>query len=142
MIPTISALAAALIGDIHLHIPAELAEIPADIAHAVASGDTAPLRQHVAAALDDAVDLSGLPLVGGMAEEAQSQLATDLVDRIAGKVADGLTTGAVSVGGRSRALALQVVSSPEEAAAVLAMGPIWRMAHPALVRAARALQGA
>lgn len=135
----LNALVSSLVGDIRLTIPWDaLRAIPADVVAAFGSGDTAPLRAHVAEALDEAVDLSGVPVVGAMAEHEQQALAVALVDHVAATLGDGLTTGAMPLtGGRARKLAATVVNSKAEADAVLGMGPIWRATHPAMVAAAR-----
>lgn len=136
---SIPALAAAIAGRIDIRIPWDaIRDLPTDVVDAVATGDTTTLRAHVAEALDDAVDLSALPVIGAWAEEEQGKLAEalvgEVVDRTAEEIRAGLLQGRPS---KALRLAVAVVSSPEEAAAVLAMGPIWKALHPALVKAAR-----
>ena len=138
----IPALASALLGDIKLTVPwDEIHAIPADVLTALQGGDTAPLRTHVASALDKAIDLSAIPIVGKMAEREQAALAQELVDGAADHVTAALT-GAPMAHGTVSQLAGMIVDTPEQAAAVLAMGPIWKATHPALVAAARAIVAA
>lgn len=136
---TILLLAASLVGAVKVDVPWNLMrELPEEAVAAWESGDPEPLKDHIAQILDDAVDLSGVPHFGEMLEEEQTRLAASLVEVVFGLVEDRLRRGeSVRVPGRARALATKVVSSAEEAAAVLAMGRAWRALHPALVRAAR-----
>ena len=135
----LNALVSSLVGDIKIMIPWDaLRAIPADVVAAFGSGDTAPLRQHVAEALDEAVDLSGVPVVGAMAEREQEALAVALVDKVATTLGSDIASGSLPLtGGKARKLAATVVSTQAEAAAVLGMGPIWRATHPAMVKAAK-----
>ena len=135
----LNALVSSLLGEIRLTIPWDaLRAIPADVVAAVGSGDTAPLRQHVAEALDEAVDLSGVPVVGAMAEHEQEALSVAVVDHVAATLGADIASGSLPLtGGRARKLAATVVSTQDEADAVLGMGPIWRATHPAMVAAAR-----
>jgi len=136
----LNALVSSLLGEIKLTIPWDaLRAIPADVVAAVGSGDTAPLRQHVAEALDEAVDLSGVPVVGAMAEHEQEALAVAVVDHVAATLGADIASGSLPLtGGKARKLAATVVSTQDEADAVLGMGPIWRATHPAMVAAAKA----
>jgi hypothetical protein len=136
----LNALVLSLLGEIKITIPWDaLRAIPADVVAAVGSGDTAPLRQHVAEALDEAVDLSKVPLVGAMAEHEQEALAVAVVDHVAATLGADIASGALPLtGGKARRLAATVVSTQAEADAVLGMGPIWRATHPAMVAAAKA----
>lgn len=144
--PALSALASALLGKIRIEVPwADLLTIPADVAAALRDGDTAPLRAHAAEVLDKAVDLSGLPLVGALAEKDQAALSVAVVDEVAAQLGDKVAAGDHTVVASPRrvvALAATVVSSKEEAAVVMAMGPLWRATHPALVAAAKRVLGA
>lgn len=134
-----SDLVSQVLADIDLQIPwDEIKALPGDVLVALQGGDTAPLRSHVAEALDKAVDLSKIPVVGKMAESEQAALSAELVD----KVADTVTTeivGAPIPHGKVAELAAVLVPTADKAAKVLAMGPIYRAAHPALVKAARAV---
>lgn len=136
-----SNLLSALLASIHVTIPwDDLRALPGDVVEALSTGDTTALRSHVAATLDDTVDLSGLPIVGPAAEKVTDAAIADLVSHVTSQIATGAVTPLP--GGASRALAVKVVSDLEEAQAVLAMGPIWRATHPVLVHAARAIVGA
>lgn len=137
----LTALASALLGKIKIEVPwDDLLTIPADVVGALRDGDTAPLRAHVATALDKAVDLSAIPLVGAMAEHEQAALSVAVVDSVAAQLGDKVDAGDHTVTPSPRrvvALAATVVSSKEEAALIMAMGPIFRATHPAMVAAAK-----
>ena len=140
----LNALVSSLLGEVKIEIPwGSFAALPLDVVHAFMSGDSAPLRAHVAEALDETVKFDADKALGKLAESEKEAAAVMLVDKVAGVVGASIKSGDTHAHTlpAARKLAATVVSTQEEADAVLGMGPIWRATHPAMVAAAKAYGG-